>query len=187
MAPKRRQAIIWTNADLIHWRMYAALGVDELNAVIRLIVMEYYPIQRLCVQTTSKNRYTFKVDDASKHAVNTHVCGLLNGKYWYALSNPMIACCSQCHKVILVAASKCCLPMDNLRASAINSGVNSWHVPRSRLMVASRNTYGESIGHSRVQICFHAWWLVIVVAVKTWLLWIYHYNTTESQHSWTQI
>ena len=28
--PIRRQAIIWTNADLIHWRMYAALGGDEL-------------------------------------------------------------------------------------------------------------------------------------------------------------
>ena len=26
----RRQAIIWTNADPIHWRMYAALGGDEL-------------------------------------------------------------------------------------------------------------------------------------------------------------
>ena len=25
------QAIIWTNADLIHWRIYAALGGDELN------------------------------------------------------------------------------------------------------------------------------------------------------------
>ena len=25
-----RQAIIWTNADPIHWRIYAALGEDEL-------------------------------------------------------------------------------------------------------------------------------------------------------------
>ena len=30
LAPHRRQAIIWTNADLIHWRIYAALGRDEL-------------------------------------------------------------------------------------------------------------------------------------------------------------
>ena len=29
-APKRRQAIIWTNADLIHWRIYATLGGVEL-------------------------------------------------------------------------------------------------------------------------------------------------------------
>ena len=25
-----RQAIIWTNADPVHWRIYAALGIDEL-------------------------------------------------------------------------------------------------------------------------------------------------------------
>ena len=27
-----RQAIIWTNADPIHWHIYAALGGDELIA-----------------------------------------------------------------------------------------------------------------------------------------------------------
>ena len=27
----RRQAIIWTNADPVHWRIYAALGGDELT------------------------------------------------------------------------------------------------------------------------------------------------------------
>ena len=26
-----RQAIIWTNADPIHWRIYVALGGEELN------------------------------------------------------------------------------------------------------------------------------------------------------------
>ena len=30
LAPRRRQAIIWTNAELIHWRIYGALGGDEL-------------------------------------------------------------------------------------------------------------------------------------------------------------
>ena len=30
-APNRRQAIIWTNADPIHWRIYASLGEDELR------------------------------------------------------------------------------------------------------------------------------------------------------------
>ena len=29
LAPNRRQAIIWTNAGPIHWRIYAALGGDE--------------------------------------------------------------------------------------------------------------------------------------------------------------
>ena len=31
LAPNRRQAIIWTNADPIHWRIYAALGRDGLT------------------------------------------------------------------------------------------------------------------------------------------------------------
>ena len=31
LAPDRRQAIIWTNADPIHWRIYAALGGDKLS------------------------------------------------------------------------------------------------------------------------------------------------------------
>ena len=31
LAPNRRQAFIWTNADPIHWRIYAALGGDELT------------------------------------------------------------------------------------------------------------------------------------------------------------
>ena len=30
-APNKRQAIIWTNADLIHWRIYSALGGYELT------------------------------------------------------------------------------------------------------------------------------------------------------------
>ena len=30
LAPSRRQAIIWTNVDPVHWRIYAALGGDEL-------------------------------------------------------------------------------------------------------------------------------------------------------------
>ena len=31
LVPNRRQAIIWTNADPIQWRIYAALGRDELT------------------------------------------------------------------------------------------------------------------------------------------------------------
>ena len=30
LAPNRRQAIIWTDDDPVHWRIYAALGGDEL-------------------------------------------------------------------------------------------------------------------------------------------------------------
>ena len=29
LAPNRRQAIIWTNVNPIHWRIYAVLGGDE--------------------------------------------------------------------------------------------------------------------------------------------------------------
>ena len=32
LAPNRRQAIIWTNADPINWCIYAALGGDELTS-----------------------------------------------------------------------------------------------------------------------------------------------------------
>ena len=31
MARNRRQAITWTNDDPVHWRIYAALGGDELD------------------------------------------------------------------------------------------------------------------------------------------------------------
>ena len=31
LAPNRRQAIIWTNADLIHWRIYTAPGGEEFK------------------------------------------------------------------------------------------------------------------------------------------------------------
>ena len=31
LAPHRRQTIIWTNADPVQRRIYAALGVDELT------------------------------------------------------------------------------------------------------------------------------------------------------------
>ena len=30
-----RLAIIWTNADTIHWRIYATLGGDDLNVFDR--------------------------------------------------------------------------------------------------------------------------------------------------------
>ena len=34
--PKRRQFITWTNADPVHWRIYATLGGDELKPVYTL-------------------------------------------------------------------------------------------------------------------------------------------------------
>ena len=34
LAQKRRQTITWTNADLVRWRIYAALGGDGLNCLL---------------------------------------------------------------------------------------------------------------------------------------------------------
>ena len=31
LAPNRRQTIIWNNDGLVYWRIYASLGLDELN------------------------------------------------------------------------------------------------------------------------------------------------------------
>ena len=33
LVPNRQQAITWTNADPIHWCIYAALGGDELIGI----------------------------------------------------------------------------------------------------------------------------------------------------------
>ena len=37
--PKRRQAMVWTNADVIYWRKYAALGGDVLTEVFFVILI----------------------------------------------------------------------------------------------------------------------------------------------------
>ena len=42
LTPNRRQASIWTNADLIHWHIYAALGGDELIGKLIPIDQKYY-------------------------------------------------------------------------------------------------------------------------------------------------
>ena len=40
LAPNRWQAIIWTNADPINWRIYATLGGDELTQMFIVSVCE---------------------------------------------------------------------------------------------------------------------------------------------------
>ena len=30
-SPNRREAIIWTNDGIVHWRIYASLGLNELT------------------------------------------------------------------------------------------------------------------------------------------------------------
>ena len=46
LAPNRRQAIIWTNADPSQWRIYAALGGGELASMkmkVNVLHMQYVP------------------------------------------------------------------------------------------------------------------------------------------------
>ena len=31
LVPNRQQAIIWTNNDLVHWGLYASIGLSELS------------------------------------------------------------------------------------------------------------------------------------------------------------
>ena len=44
LAPNRRQAITWTNADPVHRRIYAAPGEDELNhlELVRSLLKQMY-------------------------------------------------------------------------------------------------------------------------------------------------
>ena len=48
LAPNRRQATTWTNADPILWRIYAALGGDELKYLATVLLSHYasniYPV-----------------------------------------------------------------------------------------------------------------------------------------------
>ena len=41
LVPNRRQAIIWTNADPIQWRIYAAMGGDELKKSSKGVLCHY--------------------------------------------------------------------------------------------------------------------------------------------------
>ena len=55
LLPYRRQAIIWTNGDRMHWRIYAALGADELSHLNRLQYMSLSVLgtKRGCILTRS--------------------------------------------------------------------------------------------------------------------------------------
>ena len=55
LATNRRQTIIWTNADPIHWRIYAALGGDKLMDL---------PAHEISIMLLSVNEVLFgKVDE----------------------------------------------------------------------------------------------------------------------------
>ena len=56
MAPNGWQAIIWTNADLIHWRIYAMLGGDELNLIRKEQDKAYFFISFFFKRDRNKER-----------------------------------------------------------------------------------------------------------------------------------
>ena len=58
LASNRRQAIIWTNADPVHWRIYAALGGDELMHGLSI------PVLGLVITWQNENK--------SVHGENAH-------------------------------------------------------------------------------------------------------------------
>ena len=48
MAPNKRQAIIWTNANLIHWRIYSALAEDKLTTYMESYLdYQYNPMEKV--------------------------------------------------------------------------------------------------------------------------------------------
>ena len=53
--PNRRQAIIWTNADPIHWHIYAALGGDELNSTTGVNFKSKLSVNFPCFQANATN------------------------------------------------------------------------------------------------------------------------------------
>ena len=65
LAPNRRRAIIWTNTDLIHWRIYSALGGNESNIIL--------------TRNLWLTVYTFQVEISKKSIVDieTLICYLL--------------------------------------------------------------------------------------------------------------
>ena len=57
-----RRAIIWTNADQIHWRVYAALGGDELIAVLHVLTWFFNSLARLRYDCTFHYIYIYMYD-----------------------------------------------------------------------------------------------------------------------------
>ena len=63
-----RQAIIWTNADRVHWRIYAALGGDELtraNIILQLCDKDLGDFDKLRTLRSSDSLYVSKQDHQS--------------------------------------------------------------------------------------------------------------------------
>ena len=60
LAPNRRRAITWSNAEPVGWRISAALRGDELNTTLRVIWFAYLLYDETCFLSYI-NQYNFSV------------------------------------------------------------------------------------------------------------------------------
>ena len=77
----RRQDITWTNADLVHWGIYAALGVDELTIFQHLVQM-----MALCQTLSEPKMVTLLMP----------IC--ISGPQWVNMNNKLLLLMSAEHK-----------------------------------------------------------------------------------------
>ena len=57
LAPKRQQATIWSNVDMLYWRIYASLGLNELTFImdldVALVLTDICPMTKHIINTRS--------------------------------------------------------------------------------------------------------------------------------------
>ena len=87
--PNRRQAFILTNADLIHWCIYAALGGDKLNGGFQLLYVKWLDKPWL-IGNVTENRHRDDIwQNMVPFAIIFHIC-------WWGWANMI------CHLKIMV-------------------------------------------------------------------------------------
>ena len=100
--PIRRQAIIWTNAYLVHWCIYAALGGDEL---IQWCVITYIAVKsHECHTLQWHHKGVMKSEITSNLTVCSTACYIINeeiikslhywpfvkGIHWWLVGSPLM-------------------------------------------------------------------------------------------------
>ena len=118
--PNRRQVIIWINTDLIHWRIYMAVGGNELisqenayeNAVCEMAAILTWPqsvtlITRK-VGSTARDQYHVSIDDLAPFV--HHLIQMNQGFYLPSIfvHITVYACnwlCIACHETGLLSES----------------------------------------------------------------------------------
>ena len=71
LAPKRRQAIIWTNDGLVFWRMYESLGLCELRYPKEYLILSTWNQYCVCLPHLWEwHHHHYKTDDISYIYIN---------------------------------------------------------------------------------------------------------------------